>query len=72
MNKELLKNLMILKLKIVDEILDVIPIVSDSAVKKYYRDFVNAMNEATGDYIKETKSYKKNREEKKIRNIDIE
>lgn len=72
MNKKLIKDLMILKLKIIDEILDSIPVVSESGVKKHYKDFVNAANEATGDYIKETKSDKKKKEEKKLKSIDIE
>ncbi|WP_432403435.1 hypothetical protein [Wukongibacter sp. M2B1] len=72
MTKELLKNLIAMKLKILDEILDVIPVVSDSAVKKCYKDFVDVVNEATGDYIKETKLNKENRDRKKLKTIDIE
>ncbi|WP_432666653.1 hypothetical protein R9X47_09940 [Wukongibacter baidiensis] len=72
MTKELLKNLIALKLKIVDEILDSIPVVSDSVVKRYYKDFVGVVNEATGEYIKEAKPYKKNKDEKKLKTIDIE
>lgn len=72
MNKKLLRDLMVLKLKIIDEILDSIPVVSESGVKKHYEDFVNAVNEATGDYIKETKADEKKKSEKKLKNIDIE
>ncbi len=72
MNKKLLKDLMVLKLKIVDELLDLIPVVSDSGAKKHYKDFVKAVNEATGDYIKEAKSDKKKDEEKELKSIDIE
>lgn len=72
MNKKLLRDLMVLKLKIIDEILDSIPVVSESSVKKHYKDFVNAVNEATGDYIKEAESDEKKKAEKRLRNIDIE
>lgn len=72
MAKELLKNLIVLKLKILDEIFDAIPVVSDSSVKKCYKELVNVVNEATGDYIKETKSNKENKDKNKLKNIDIE
>ena len=72
MNKKLLRDIMVLKLKVVDKILDRIPAISDSTARKYYQDFMCIVNEATGDYIKEAKTYTKSKEEKSMKKIDIQ
>ena len=73
MNKGILKDLMVLKLKTMDKMLEGIPIVSESPVRKIFEDFVDVVNEATEDYIKERDlQAKDNKKEKNIKNIEIQ
>lgn len=51
MNKSLLKDVMALKLKIVDEIIDLTPLGGN--IKSMYGDFIEVVNMTTDEYIQE-------------------
>ncbi|MTI46707.1 MAG: hypothetical protein FH761_02645 [Firmicutes bacterium] len=72
MNKNIIKNLMIMKLKAVDKVLNEITTISKTPVTKIYDDFVNTVNEATEGYLrgKDIKS-KSDKKDGGITNIEI-
>ncbi|WP_202709687.1 hypothetical protein [Sporosalibacterium faouarense] len=72
MNKNIIKNLMIMKLKAVDKVLNEITTISKTPVTKIYDDFVNTVNEATEGYFrgKDIKS-KSDKKDGGITNIEI-
>lgn len=73
MNKEVLKNLMTLKLKTIDTIIDSLGEGSNNTIRKAYDELIDVVNEATEDYIKEKNSEpKKDKRNKEVKKIQIE
>lgn len=69
-NKSLLKDLMSLKLKIVDEIIDLTPLGDN--IKSMYGDFIEVVNMATDEYIQERSAKPKAKREQSMKNIHID
>lgn len=61
MSDEILKDLISLKLKIVDRMIDKLPEPSRNVVKDMERSFLSALHEATEEYKQEEKKGKENK-----------
>ncbi len=69
MNKEILRDILSLKMKMFDTVTELLPDLAKSKLHSLHNDIISSINEATSEYLNNNMSVKEN---KGVKSVSIE